>query len=111
MKNTLLILCLMMLFSCGKKSTETTGIPEHFKHVDQVLWVVVDLDNTIAQWARLGFEQVMDMGKIGDNLLGKPVAEKLIVFSRADVFKRQDDDGLLRFRRARPGEPGGLEVA
>ena len=54
----------MVLFSCGKKSADTTETPEHFKHVDQVLWVINDLDNTITQWAKLGFEQVMDMGTV-----------------------------------------------
>ena len=64
MKKTLLILCLMVPFSCGKKSAETTGIPKAYKHVDQVLWIVNDLENTIMQWAKLGFEQVMDMGTV-----------------------------------------------
>ena len=69
MKNTLLIFSLMMLFSCGKKSTETGGIPEHFKHVDQVLWVINDLDKTITHWAKLGFNQVMDMGTVEVDLI------------------------------------------
>lgn len=68
MKDILLILCLMMLISCGKKSAETTETPEHFKHVDQVLWVINDLDKTMTQWTKLGFEQVMDMGTVDVNL-------------------------------------------
>jgi hypothetical protein len=62
------IFILLLLFSCWNKSTETTEIPEHFKHVDQVLWVIKDLDKTITQWAKLGFEQVMDMGTVDVNL-------------------------------------------
>ncbi len=64
MKNTLWVLGLIVLFSCGKKSTETVETPEHFKHVDQVLWVINDLDKTITHWANLGFEQVKDIGTV-----------------------------------------------
>lgn len=58
----------MMLISCGEKSAETNEIPDHFKHVDQVFWVINDLDKTINHWARLGFDQVMDMGTVDVNL-------------------------------------------
>ena len=31
------------------------GIPECYKEVDQVLWVVADLERTMAQYEKLGF--------------------------------------------------------
>ncbi len=68
MKNTLWILAIILLFSCGKKSTKTGEMPKHFKHVDQVFWVVSDLDKAITQWARLGFSKVMDMGTVDVDL-------------------------------------------
>jgi methylmalonyl-CoA/ethylmalonyl-CoA epimerase len=68
MKNKLLIFCLMILISCGEKSAEITETPEHFKHVDQVFWVINDMDKTINHWAKLGFDQVMDMGTVDVNL-------------------------------------------
>jgi hypothetical protein len=42
--------------SCGKRTSE---VPEHFKKVDQMLWVINDLDNVIANWGKLGFTQVI----------------------------------------------------
>ena len=68
MKNTFLILCLMVLYSCGKKSAVTTEIPDHFKQVDQVLWVVNDLTSTMSHWASLGFNQVIDLDTVDANM-------------------------------------------
>jgi methylmalonyl-CoA/ethylmalonyl-CoA epimerase len=48
----------LFLCSCGTKTIETS---DHFKQVDQVLWVVSDLANTMTQWANLGFNQVIDL--------------------------------------------------
>ncbi len=39
-------------------------IPDCYNEVDQVLWVVSDLDQTIDEYAKLGFTQVMDLGKV-----------------------------------------------
>src|SRR4030042_3186930 len=68
MKNITWIISLVLLFSCGQKSNVTNEIPEHFKHVDQVLWVINDLDKTITHWAKLGFDEGMDMGTVEVNL-------------------------------------------
>ena len=46
----------VLSFSCGDKISE---VPEHFKKVDQMLWMVKDLDNVIAHWGKLGFTQVV----------------------------------------------------
>jgi methylmalonyl-CoA/ethylmalonyl-CoA epimerase len=58
MKYTLLIFVFIILYSCGEKTTETPG---HFKHVDQVIWVIDDLDNTINHWKNLGFDKVLNL--------------------------------------------------
>jgi len=63
---------LTILSSCDKKTTEGPG---PFRHVDQVLWVVSDLDNTIHHWKNLGFNQVVGPDTIDAQLLksGKTV--------------------------------------
>jgi 4-hydroxyphenylpyruvate dioxygenase-like putative hemolysin len=61
MKNILVFLGLMSVFSCGDRTAE---IPGHYKHVDQVLWVVNDLDNVINHWKNLGFVQVIDLDTV-----------------------------------------------
>ncbi len=78
MKKSYLIL-LIFLFSCGKKGAETTGIPEAYKHVDQVLWIINDLDKTTAHWAELGFDQVLSMDTVNVHFKksGKSVAVKM----------------------------------
>ena len=43
-------------------------IPEHYKKVDQVLWVVEDLDNVIENWKNLGFSQIEVPGKVEASL-------------------------------------------
>tara|TARA_R110002050_G_scaffold300825_1_gene473709 strand:- start:7866 stop:8864 length:999 start_codon:yes stop_codon:yes gene_type:complete len=37
---------------------KTENIPEHFKHVNQVIWVVKDLDKVVEVWKKLGFKQI-----------------------------------------------------
>jgi hypothetical protein len=49
---------MILLGSCGKQAHE---LPVHFKEVDQVLWIVQDLDNVINHWRNLGFDQMMDL--------------------------------------------------
>lgn len=45
---------LVLLINTGK----TKEVPEHFKHVDQVIWVVEDLEIVIKKWKELGFHQI-----------------------------------------------------
>ncbi len=61
MRIILLVPVLIMLFSCGNKTHE---IPAYFNHVDQVLWVNEDLNNTISHWKNLGFDQIMDLDTV-----------------------------------------------
>ncbi len=56
MKHLSVILLTVLLSACTSKTTET---PAHLKHVDQVLWVIDDLENVFAHWDNLGFSQVL----------------------------------------------------
>ncbi len=51
------ILLIIMSFS-GR----IENVPEHFKHVDQVIWVVGDLNTVIENWKDLGFQQTEFLG-------------------------------------------------
>jgi methylmalonyl-CoA/ethylmalonyl-CoA epimerase len=57
---TLTFLLLAFITNTGR----TESVPEHFKHVDQVIWVVDDLDKVIDKWKELGFEQIDLLGKV-----------------------------------------------
>ncbi len=46
----------LLLLSCSK---EPKKIPGHFRTVDQVMWVVDDLENVMDHWDNLGFSQVL----------------------------------------------------
>ena len=37
---------------------------EHFKEVDQVLWIVEDLESVKSGWKELGFDQTKDLGTV-----------------------------------------------
>jgi len=61
MKKILLLLLLSVLFMSADKSAV---IPEVYQEVDQVLWVVADLDKTISGYEELGFSQILDLGTV-----------------------------------------------
>jgi len=42
----------------------TEKVPEQFKHVDQVIWVVDDLTKVIEKWKELGFKQIVILGNV-----------------------------------------------
>jgi hypothetical protein len=56
MKRLLIAMLCMVLLSCSDKQAE---VPGHFKIVDQVLWIVDDLDKVMGYWQDLGFSQVL----------------------------------------------------
>ena len=58
MKKLFLIFGFMVLISSLARSE---GIPECYKHVDQVFWVVRDMDVTIESYKNLGFNQFADL--------------------------------------------------
>ena len=59
MKNIIvfLILSLVMHFSFAQ-------LPENYKHVDQMIWVVKDLEKIMAEWKKLGFHQIINYGDV-----------------------------------------------
>ncbi|MCK4750471.1 MAG: hypothetical protein KAT15_25615, partial [Bacteroidales bacterium] len=61
MKKILIFLSVWALFTSAETST---GIPDCYKHVDQVLWVVSDVENTMAKYKELGFNQFKDLGQV-----------------------------------------------
>lgn len=61
MKKILILVAVWTLFICAEKST---AIPDCYNEVDQVLWVISDLDQTIDKYEKLGFSQIMDLGKV-----------------------------------------------
>jgi len=61
MKNLLIAILSIVLVSCTEKPVE---IPEHFKIVDQVIWVVEDLDKVMDHWENLGFSQVLVLDSV-----------------------------------------------
>lgn len=61
MRKLLPVIILITLYSCADKPAE---VPGHFKHVDQVLWVNNDLNNTMAHWKNLGFNQIIDLDTV-----------------------------------------------
>ena len=58
MKKLLLLSGLLVLIACTVRSE---GIPECYKHVDQMFWVVSDMDKTIENYKKLGFNQFADL--------------------------------------------------
>lgn len=76
MRKLLSVLILLILYSCTRNPVE---IPGHFKHVDQVLWVNNDLNNTISHWKNLGFDQIIDLDTVKAvlTLSGKTVPLKM----------------------------------
>jgi hypothetical protein len=57
-----LFVILFTCFSMVNCTEKTTRLPDYYNKVDQILWVVSDLENTIAQYQKLGFLEIMDFG-------------------------------------------------
>jgi hypothetical protein len=76
MKHFSVLLLTMLLSACSSKTTE---VPGHLKHVDQVIWIVDDLDIVITHWEELGFSQViyLDTVEAGLELTGESIRLKL----------------------------------
>jgi hypothetical protein len=61
MKKLIILILALSIFSC---SEESNGLPEFYNEVDQMLWVVSDLESTAAHWRNLGFTQIFDLGNV-----------------------------------------------
>jgi hypothetical protein len=59
-------------------------VAEHFKEVDQILWVVEDLDHTIKSWKELGFDQIVDLGTTSASMKLEKTNSKLKI-ARANL--------------------------
>jgi methylmalonyl-CoA/ethylmalonyl-CoA epimerase len=57
----IIIPAILLLIKCAGNPK---AVPEHFGLVDQVLWIVKDLDHVIYHWKRLGFDQIIDLGEV-----------------------------------------------
>ncbi len=61
MKHLSALFLTLLLSACGSK---TTQVPAHLKQVDQVIWIIDDLENVVAHWQALGFSQVMRLDTV-----------------------------------------------
>ncbi|MCK4989424.1 MAG: VOC family protein, partial [Bacteroidales bacterium] len=61
MKKLVLLSCILAL-SAGH--LEATDLPTAYNEVDQVLWVVSDVETTIVKYRELGFDQFKDLGTV-----------------------------------------------
>jgi hypothetical protein len=64
MKYILFFLSFWTLASFDMHASEPPDIPEAYKHVDQVLWVVADVNHTMEQYRKLGFSQFRNFGEV-----------------------------------------------
>jgi methylmalonyl-CoA/ethylmalonyl-CoA epimerase len=76
MKYLLTIIAMTLLFACGRGPDNVSG---HFNHVDQIIWIVDDLDNTISKWNNLGFNQVTDPDTVTAGLTKSGTSVKIIL--------------------------------
>lgn len=61
MKKLFLLSCIAILSAGLLKSAE---LPDAYKDVDQVLWVVSDVETTMVKYMELGFDQFKDLGTV-----------------------------------------------
>lgn len=60
MKNVFLII-LIFLFT---QNVASQSVPDQYKNVDQLIWVVNNLDSTIIGWEKLGFDEVTKLDTV-----------------------------------------------
>ena len=58
----IIIGCAVLTLLAG--NIHASDIPAVYNHVDQVLWVVSDVDRTVESYRELGFSEVKDLGKV-----------------------------------------------
>ncbi len=61
MAKLLILSCIWILLSVGLRSTD---VPECYNAVDQLIWVVSDVEGTLINYKKLGFSQVRDFGLV-----------------------------------------------
>jgi hypothetical protein len=100
MKNVYLLIVLGILSTGSLKSAE---LPEYYSEVDQVLWVVSDVETTMQLYRLLGFDQFMDLGtvEIKSETTGATSKARLVAanLGGAHVNWIQPDEGKSVFRK------------
>jgi hypothetical protein len=81
MKKLLVAFLGMVLLSCSERETE---LPEHLKIVDQVIWIVEDLDKVMNHWENLGFSQVQVLYSV-KAISQRDVTETTIQLAKANL--------------------------
>ena len=61
MKRLVLFACIVV-FSSG--IIKAGDLPDAYEYVDQVIWVVSDVEATMAHYSLLGFDQFKDLGVV-----------------------------------------------
>ncbi len=61
MKYSIITFIVLSVFPGLSRSQE---VPDHFKRVDQTIWVVSDIDSVITRWKSLGFNQIRLIGNV-----------------------------------------------
>lgn len=76
MKILKILLLAVIAVSCSDRSA---GIPDGYNKVDQVIWIVSDMDNIVSAYGKLGFTQVTDLGTsvVGSKIFESPVEVRL----------------------------------
>jgi len=73
------ILIAILTFFLSSWKEDVKQLPDPYKQVDQVLWIVTDLTITIGHWQQLGFNQILDLDTVTAvfKSTGKPVRLKI----------------------------------
>jgi hypothetical protein len=74
MKRIILGCAVLTLFAEGIKASD---IPAVYNHVDQVLWVVSDVESAMESYQELGFSQIKDLGKVTATLESSGKRQKI----------------------------------
>lgn len=78
---SIILLAITLLFSC---SQDPARVPDHFKTVDQVVWIVDDLDNVVNNWRNLGFSQINSMDTV-DAIFSKADSKVELLMAKANL--------------------------
>ncbi len=85
MKNPFIAILSIVLLSCSGKPVE---MPEHFRIVDQVIWVVEDMDKVMDNWENLGFSQVLVLDTV-EAVSHRDSAGTMVRLARANLGNAQ----------------------
>jgi catechol 2,3-dioxygenase-like lactoylglutathione lyase family enzyme len=70
----------MIAFWAAVAPQTESSLPDFYRNVDRLIWVVDDLDRVVSGWRRLGFEQIREYGEIdlpGEEFRGKPAKARV----------------------------------